>query len=71
MTDAPGWRAHVAAMIERARAGQDELFYRMALPQWEKELEAIDAEMAAQSCDRTPGGRDCGVGADEVLLRLF
>lgn len=44
MTDAPTWRAHVVAMVEKAQAHQDELFYRMALPGWRAELERMGGD---------------------------
>ena len=39
--DPIAWLAHVQAMVEKARQGQDELFYRLTLPGWEKELRSL------------------------------
>lgn len=44
MTEAPSWRAYVAAMVEKAQARQDEEFYRLALPGWQAELKRIMEE---------------------------
>lgn len=44
MTDDPTWRAHVEAMIEQARAHQDELFYRWTLPGWLAELRSLERD---------------------------
>jgi hypothetical protein len=44
MTDTPTWRAYVAAMVEKCQAHQDEDFYRLALPGWQKELERLRIE---------------------------
>lgn len=52
MTDASGWRAYVAAMVEKCRANQDDLFYRMALPGWEHERERLERELPDDSSDR-------------------
>lgn len=49
MTDAPTWRDYVEAMVEKAQARQDDIFYRLALPGWQAELQRLkggDAQAA-------------------------
>jgi hypothetical protein len=41
VTEAPSWRAYVEAMVEKAQARQDDIFYRLALPGWQAELRRL------------------------------
>ncbi len=41
MTDAPNWRTYVEAMINKAKARQNDLFYRLSLPGWQAELQRL------------------------------
>lgn len=41
MTDTPTWRAYVVAMVDKCQAHQDDIFYRLALPGWQAELQRL------------------------------